>query len=248
MGRQTAPRMYLKRILLFLIIPLKSYAQVPPPADICTGNYFYQERCDGGWNVSWPGMGPAGFVYQGCGAHTWSVYGETGRRFNIADQGIGGRGYPVPPADDPSAAAEWDKCFILHTLPASYDPVCKGVVPIGIQNPVLRPLAQVSNPSKKASWTAQFGCAVPPTPTPTPPPVGSPYADWIEKLYQLGITAGCQANPPMYCPKSPVTREQMAVYLLKAMMGSDYVPPHCTGIFWDVPCALPAPPSPTPTP
>jgi len=28
----------------------------------------------------------------------------------------------------------------------------------------------------------------------------------------------------------------MAVFLLKAEHGSDYVPPACTGVFYDVPC------------
>ena len=39
-----------------------------------------------------------------------------------------------------------------------------------------------------------------------------------------------------YCPGNTVTRQQMAVFLLKAFEGSTYVPPACTGIFDDVPC------------
>ena len=37
-------------------------------------------------------------------------------------------------------------------------------------------------------------------------------------------------------PNNPVTRAQMAVFLLKAEHGSAYTPPACTGIFADVAC------------
>ena len=63
------------------------------------------------------------------------------------------------------------------------------------------------------------------------------FADWIEELYALGVTGGCQASPLSYCPDSPVTRAQMAAFLLKASLGSSYAPPNCTGVvFTDVPC------------
>ncbi|HVQ54783.1 MAG TPA: hypothetical protein VMT25_06375, partial [Thermoanaerobaculia bacterium] len=39
-----------------------------------------------------------------------------------------------------------------------------------------------------------------------------------------------------YCPGTPVSRAQMAVFLLKAEHGPDYAPPQCVGIFDDVPC------------
>jgi uncharacterized repeat protein (TIGR03803 family) len=60
--------------------------------------------------------------------------------------------------------------------------------------------------------------------------------DWIEELYNEHITGGCQIGPLLYCPLNPVTRAQMAAFLLKAEHGSGYVPPSCTGIFADVPC------------
>jgi hypothetical protein len=63
------------------------------------------------------------------------------------------------------------------------------------------------------------------------------FADWIEELHAIGVTGGCQASPLLYCPGSPVTRAQMAVFLLKASIGSSYTPPNCTGlVFTDVPC------------
>jgi hypothetical protein len=62
----------------------------------------------------------------------------------------------------------------------------------------------------------------------------SQFADWIERLYAEGITGGCGGND--YCPDNPVTRQQMAVFLLKAKNGSSYVPNACSGIFGDVAC------------
>ena len=63
------------------------------------------------------------------------------------------------------------------------------------------------------------------------PPGG--FADWIEDLFASGISAGCGGT--RFCPSQPVTREQMAVFLLKASRGSAYTPPPASGIFGDVP-------------
>ncbi len=46
-------------------------------------------------------------------------------------------------------------------------------------------------------------------------PPADPFAPWIEELYNLGITGGCQASPLLYCPENPSTRGQMAVFLVK---------------------------------
>ncbi len=48
-------------------------------------------------------------------------------------------------------------------------------------------------------------------------------AAWIKQLAADGITTGCGAGN--YCPDYPVTRAQMAVFLLKAKYGSFYIPP-----------------------
>ena len=57
-------------------------------------------------------------------------------------------------------------------------------------------------------------------------------AAWIEQLFADGITAGCGNNN--YCPNAEVTRDQMAVFLLRAKHGSGYSPPAPTGVFADV--------------
>ena len=70
-------------------------------------------------------------------------------------------------------------------------------------------------------------------------PVDNPAAPWIESLYNLGITGGCATDPLRYCPYDPVLRKQMAVFLLKTLNGSSYVPPVCQGTFPDVTCPSP---------
>ena len=65
-----------------------------------------------------------------------------------------------------------------------------------------------------------------------------PFTDWIEDLYARGIVAGCGSGPT-YCPDATVTRQQMAVFLLKTLEGSSYAPPACAGTFADVPCSNP---------
>ncbi|MBI5842458.1 MAG: S-layer homology domain-containing protein [Chloroflexi bacterium] len=60
-------------------------------------------------------------------------------------------------------------------------------------------------------------------------------AAWIKQLAAEGITAGCGTG--IYCPENPVTRAQMAVFLLKSEHGTAYSPPDVgagTG-FTDVP-------------
>jgi hypothetical protein len=44
-------------------------------------------------------------------------------------------------------------------------------------------------------------------------PAGYWDAAWIKQLVAEGITTGCGAGA--YCPEAPVTRAQMAVFLVK---------------------------------
>jgi hypothetical protein len=61
---------------------------------------------------------------------------------------------------------------------------------------------------------------------------------FIETLFHNGVTGGCGANA--YCVGNPVTRGQMAVFLLKARFGAAFVPPQATGtLFPDVPASHP---------
>jgi hypothetical protein len=67
-------------------------------------------------------------------------------------------------------------------------------------------------------------------------PCSSVYAIWINELVARSVTAGCGGGN--YCPGDAVTREQMAVFLLRTLEGPAYTPPACvTPTFADVPCS-----------
>ena len=57
--------------------------------------------------------------------------------------------------------------------------------------------------------------------------------DYIERLYKSGITGGCSTSPLSYCPTSPVTRAQMAIFLEKGIHGSSFSPANVAPTFTD---------------
>lgn len=58
-------------------------------------------------------------------------------------------------------------------------------------------------------------------------------APWIEQLANEGMTGGCGNGN--YCPDSHVTRDQAAVFLLRAKHGASFAPPAASGtLFADV--------------
>ena len=48
-------------------------------------------------------------------------------------------------------------------------------------------------------------------------PLGYWAYDYITGIYNTGITTGCSQSPLMYCPDISVTREQMAVFITRAL-------------------------------
>jgi hypothetical protein len=57
-------------------------------------------------------------------------------------------------------------------------------------------------------------------------------AAFIEQLAADGITSGCGNGN--YCPNAPVTRAQMAIFLLRAKFGAGFSPAPAAGVFNDV--------------
>jgi S-layer family protein len=57
----------------------------------------------------------------------------------------------------------------------------------------------------------------PVTETFTDVPTSHPFFQFIEALAASGITAGCNASPPQFCPDATLTRGQMAVFLSRAL-------------------------------
>ncbi len=64
-------------------------------------------------------------------------------------------------------------------------------------------------------------------------PPAHPLHDFVSAIARSGVTAGCGSGN--FCPESPNTRAQMAVFLLKARYGEDHAPPPASGtVFLDV--------------
>jgi hypothetical protein len=68
-------------------------------------------------------------------------------------------------------------------------------------------------------------------------PTSDLFYGYVKTLVKNKVTAGCGGGN--YCPASPATRAQMAVFLLKSLYGPSYVPPSAIGIFDDVPAGDP---------
>ncbi|HEX2642013.1 MAG TPA: pre-peptidase C-terminal domain-containing protein [Thermoanaerobaculia bacterium] len=65
-----------------------------------------------------------------------------------------------------------------------------------------------------------------------------PFGRFAEALFNAGVTGGCGNG--FFCPQAAVTRDQMAVFLLRSKEGSSFTPPACTAqMFADVPCSHP---------
>ena len=68
-------------------------------------------------------------------------------------------------------------------------------------------------------------------------PASSPFCRWIEELARRTVVTGCGGGN--YCPSSPVSREQMAVFALRTLDPA-LTPPACTTpIYSDVPASSP---------
>ncbi len=127
---------------------------------------------------------------------------------------------------------------IYDTLPAGQttscvDPDCFSVT---VSNPPVRPvphwdalLQENFALSVPHTWVLHIGESFPDVPT------GHQFYSFIENLFHNQITGGCAGGG--YCPANPVTRAQMAVFLLKSKFGESHIPPPCSGaVFTDVPC------------
>jgi hypothetical protein len=65
-------------------------------------------------------------------------------------------------------------------------------------------------------------------------PPENPFYNFIDRLAELGITLGCQASPPLFCPSDQVRRDQMAAFIIRGI-GEFNPPTPATQRFTDVP-------------
>ena len=68
-------------------------------------------------------------------------------------------------------------------------------------------------------------------------PAGSPYCRWIEELARRTVVGGCGGGN--YCPAAAVTRDQMAVFVLRTLDASIDPPPCAMPMYGDVPANNP---------
>jgi hypothetical protein len=67
-------------------------------------------------------------------------------------------------------------------------------------------------------------------------PLTHPFVNQVIAITDAGITGGCSATPPNYCPAGSITRGQMAVFI-ETSLGNPLSA--CTGRFADVPTTHP---------
>jgi hypothetical protein len=68
-------------------------------------------------------------------------------------------------------------------------------------------------------------------------PAASPHCRWVQELAARGVVSGCGGGA--YCPGHGVSREQLAVYLLRTDNPAFTPPPCGAPVFNDVPASSP---------
>ena len=108
----------------------------------------------------------------------------------------------------------------LSTVIADLEPDDITVNNFTRQYSVLANASETDGTTKIAGMIVGYVLQVSPAPD-TPTFNDVPESDfgyqYIEALQLSGITSGCQVSPPLFCPDSPVTRRQMAIFLAKAL-------------------------------
>src|ERR1700674_275279 len=97
------------------------------------------------------------------------------------------------------------------------------ISPVLIDNTTTSYTVEVNFPDQSTSWGGyrvgyKLQVSPPPgTATFSDVPTTHPFFQYVEALVSAGVTAGCAASPPQYCPDAPLTRGQMAVFLSRAL-------------------------------
>jgi hypothetical protein len=189
-----------------------------------------EDRRDWRRDWPWPGLSPM-----------LAFYGHEIRHVDADDprHTTGCPAFPLP-TDAPGCDASYDLnnlggYGVQYWLHASW---ATGHLNVGIgcAPPDVAEGYVLSNANNADEWRSRFVTNAPPTLT-VPQPYGgtcTTFADvsasywavsYAERLYESGITGGCATSPLRYCPEQAVTRAQMAVFLLRGVHTSAYVPP-----------------------
>jgi S-layer family protein len=135
-----------------------------------------------------------------------------------------------------------DNTASYGTVANNTDGTCTDCYSITVSNPPTRPVLHWDATAlesitpdaqgQQKSWTLHIGGSF------TDVPTTSPFYRFIETMLHYGVTGGCGGTN--FCPTSPISREQMSVFMLVAQEGGGYAPPACTTpVFNDVPASSP---------
>ncbi len=161
---------------------------------------------------------------------TWANTADFSSHLTGATSGFTGPAQPGTTFDNADASGDYG------TLAGGDSAECSDCYTVGVTAPG-RPAqhwdAQIDETIAPYSvikrWSLHIGESFPDVTT------SHPFYKFIENLFHNGVTGGCAGGN--FCPSNPVTRAQMAVFLLKGEHGSSYVPPSCIAtLFADVPC------------
>lgn len=204
------------------------------PAHSLTGKYFYGDFCSGRiWTASHSGA-------------NWTSTQLFDTNFNITSFGQGetGRLYLTDPT---SQTLQWLAPYTFADVTPTYfawpfvEAIYARSITSGCGGDNYCPESTITRAEMAVFLLiAEHGPGYTPPPATgtvfNDVPAGSFAAAFIEQLAHEGVTTGCGGGS--YCPGSPTTRDQMAVFLLLAKEGSSYAPPACsTPTFNDVPCS-----------
>jgi hypothetical protein len=177
------------------------------------------------------------------GNHTHAYAGQSGEMIPVGCENCAPNFYPCP-ADDQNLSTQWAAFGNTTTCQGrtdqQYSVAFKSnsvwTSAYAFYLPTIQAACSGPTPSPAPTRT------VTPVPSPTPiatPSSGNPaFTVYEEALRRAGVTSGCQSNPPLFCGTRVMTREEVAVWLAKALK-LPLLP--CQGMWQDAPCPTATP-------
>lgn len=167
----------------------------------------------------------------GSGTVTFSVAPHTGNTPRSGSITVDGVTFTV------LQGAQFNDVPVTHPFYAFIGQLSARGITVGCGGGNFCPESDVTREQMAIFIERALGVFAPPTPSGQTfsdvPPNLLGYA-FIEDFARRGITSGCSASPPLFCPASNVTREQMAIFVVRALGVFD---PPTPGVqtFQDVP-------------
>ena len=121
--------------------------------------------------------------------------------------------FPLSPGSDfggihycPTALSTGQTCYLELQMSPTSTGERDGYVQVVSDAPGSPHVIRLQGLDHRRPFKVFFGCT------------SGPWAyNYIMGIYNAGITTGCSQNPLMYCPDNSVTREQMAVFIIRSL-------------------------------